>query len=82
MVSRRGAKAMGRGWCGLMSLYVMLGCLSAGWASPPVTLPVGLVAVEQQVPMPTFRLPSVDGDTIDSATLHGKVVVVRFWATW
>jgi hypothetical protein len=29
-----------------------------------------------------FRLPSIDGGTVDAASLHGKVVVVRFWATW
>jgi hypothetical protein len=24
----------------------------------------------------------VDGEAFDSSTLQGKVVVVRFWATW
>jgi peroxiredoxin len=32
--------------------------------------------------MPSFNLPGVDGTHVDSATLQGKVVVVRFWATW
>jgi cytochrome oxidase Cu insertion factor (SCO1/SenC/PrrC family) len=82
MEHRRGIRAMRRGWFGLVSLCVMFGCLSPSWANPPLTPPAGLAASEQQVAMPTFRLPSVTGDTVDSATLHGKVVVVRFWATW
>jgi peroxiredoxin len=38
--------------------------------------------VKPVTPMPTFNLPSVHGKTFDSSTLRGKVVVVRFWATW
>jgi cytochrome oxidase Cu insertion factor (SCO1/SenC/PrrC family) len=37
---------------------------------------------EQQRPAPTFSLPDHQGGAIDSAALRGKVVVVRFWATW
>jgi peroxiredoxin len=31
---------------------------------------------------PAFALPSRDGTTVDSAELHGKVVLVDFWASW
>ena len=37
---------------------------------------------EQQRPAPAFTLPDHRGGAIDSAALRGKVVVVRFWATW
>jgi hypothetical protein len=37
---------------------------------------------EQQRPAPVFTLPDHQGGAIDSADLRGKVVVVRFWATW
>jgi hypothetical protein len=37
---------------------------------------------EQQRPAPAFTLPDHQGGAIDSAALRGKVVVVRFWATW
>ena len=33
-------------------------------------------------PAPAFTLATLDGDTIHSADLKGKVVVVNFWATW
>jgi cytochrome c biogenesis protein CcmG/thiol:disulfide interchange protein DsbE len=31
---------------------------------------------------PSYALVTLDGDTIDSADLKGKVVVVNFWASW
>jgi cytochrome oxidase Cu insertion factor (SCO1/SenC/PrrC family) len=37
---------------------------------------------EQQRPAPAFTLPDHQGGAIDSTSLRGKVVVVRFWATW
>jgi peroxiredoxin len=32
--------------------------------------------------MPVFELPDANGETVRAADLQGKVVVVRFWATW
>jgi len=32
--------------------------------------------------VPAFAAPDLDGRTIDTASLRGKVVVVNFWATW
>jgi len=32
--------------------------------------------------MPAFELPDPNGETVRSADLQGKVIVVRFWATW
>jgi cytochrome c biogenesis protein CcmG/thiol:disulfide interchange protein DsbE len=31
---------------------------------------------------PTFTLTTFDGQTLDLAAQHGKVVVVNFWASW
>jgi cytochrome oxidase Cu insertion factor (SCO1/SenC/PrrC family) len=35
-----------------------------------------------QHPAPAFTLPDHHGTPLHSTDLHGKVVVVRFWATW
>ena len=45
-------------------------------------LPEGLAAPGQPTSMPAFELPSPNGEAVRSADLQGKVVVVRFWATW
>jgi hypothetical protein len=37
---------------------------------------------EQQRPAPQFSLPDYQGTPMDLSDLRGKVVVVRFWATW
>jgi cytochrome oxidase Cu insertion factor (SCO1/SenC/PrrC family) len=37
---------------------------------------------DQLHPAPTFSLPDHRGTSLSLADLHGKVVVVRFWATW
>jgi cytochrome c biogenesis protein CcmG/thiol:disulfide interchange protein DsbE len=31
---------------------------------------------------PTFTLQTFDGQTVNLASLHGKVVLVNFWASW
>ena len=33
-------------------------------------------------PAPAFRLPTLDGGTVDSGDWRGEVVVVNFWASW
>lgn len=59
---------------------VLLGDATARAADVPLAPPPELTAMAQ--PMPDFSLPAVDGTTIRAADLQGKVVVVRFWATW
>jgi thiol-disulfide isomerase/thioredoxin len=34
------------------------------------------------LPMPPFLVNDLDGDVISTASWHGKVVVLNFWATW
>lgn len=57
---------------GLSSLAGVASALEAFRALPP----------EQQRPAPAFTLPDYQGVSINLADLRGKVVVVRFWATW
>jgi len=33
-------------------------------------------------PLPAFTLKTLDGKTVSSADLKGKVIVINFWATW
>ena len=33
-------------------------------------------------PLPAFALTTVDGKAIDFSQLHGKGIVLNFWATW
>jgi cytochrome oxidase Cu insertion factor (SCO1/SenC/PrrC family) len=40
------------------------------------------LAPGNQQPAPAFTLPDHQGTPLHSADLQGKVVVVRFWATW
>jgi cytochrome oxidase Cu insertion factor (SCO1/SenC/PrrC family) len=64
----------------IASLLVYGLCNIAGVASaldPFRALPPG-----QQIPAPAFSLPDHQGTQVHSADLQGKVVVVRFWATW
>ena len=61
-----------------LSGYAAVDIASGGTPEPPL----GLGAVQPATPMPGFKLPLVNGDLFDSSTLQGKVVVVRFWATW
>jgi hypothetical protein len=44
--------------------------------------PFHALPLDQQRPAPAFILPDYEGNPLASAALHGKVVVVRFWATW
>ena len=58
--------------CGLSSIVDTPFALEAFRALPP----------EQQRPAPAFTLPDFQGTPVNLAELRGKVVVVRFWATW
>jgi hypothetical protein len=32
--------------------------------------------------MPSFALPGVDGRTVGDADLRGRVLLIRYWASW
>ena len=83
MVTGRHRKRQAR-W-GLLSILCF--CLVFAWvasarADDVPTPPPGLTAVSPPTPMPSFSLPALDGTTVDSTSLQGKVTVVQFWATW
>jgi hypothetical protein len=70
------------GLLGIVSLCLVFGGFSMVHAESAPLPPNGLEALKQPAAMPSFHLPTTSGGTLDSATLKGKVVVVRFWATW
>jgi hypothetical protein len=65
-----------------LALILTLGLIGSDARGDQAVPPQGLVAVDSSVSMPEFSLPSLGGAAVNSAALQGKVVVVRFWATW
>ncbi|MDQ7849843.1 MAG: TlpA disulfide reductase family protein, partial [Armatimonadota bacterium] len=56
----------------------VMALLAYGFTRNPRLLPSPLVGR----PMPSFRLPGLDGGVVDSAAWRGRVLVVNFWASW
>lgn len=52
--------------------------LAFGFTRDPRALPSALIGK----PAPSFSLVTLDGGTLDSASLRGRPVVVNFWASW
>jgi len=52
--------------------------LFQGLGRDPRELPSPLIGR----PAPSFELAAMDGQTVDSASLRGKTVLVNFWASW
>ena len=69
-------------WLGLIAVVVLaLHPMHADAVDGPA-LPQGMQAPSEPVTLPAFELPDSDGNAVAAAVLEGKVVVVRFWATW
>ena len=72
-----------RRWLSLIAgIVAMLGTMATHVSSEILHPPPGLIEASPTVPMPDFQLPDVNGSNVSPAQLQGKVVVVRFWATW
>lgn len=63
---------------GILLTLISLRLRAAEQPNPPE----GLTAPTPSTSIPMFELPDANGATIRSADLQGKVIVVRFWATW
>ena len=65
----------------------MLLCVS-GWfaaanaADGFVPAPAVMTPPPQPTKMPEFEFANLQGGTLKSSELKGKVIVIRFWATW
>lgn len=74
--------------CWLLIVY-LVGCLivcgSSSRASAAVSDPFAALRVTRVVaglPIAAFELQALDGGTVRSKELVGKVVLLNFWATW
>lgn len=76
---------------GIFALGVMTACQKetttpATVAEPASAPPAEIAAATEDLPQlgaaPAWELTRIDGSTLSSTELAGKVVVVDFWATW
>ncbi len=77
-----------RAYAALM-IGILLLAAGCGQADDPATTAAGNSDAEAMAsalptlgPAPSWTLPKLDGTTLASSELAGKVVVVDFWATW
>lgn len=69
-------------WLGLIAATVLaLHPVHVEAADGPA-VPQGMQAPSESVTLPAFELPAPNGSFVRAADLEGKVVVVRFWASW
>lgn len=57
---------------------LLLGTIAVGFSRDPGTVDSPLVGK----PAPAFDLATLDGGRVALAALHGRPVIVNFWATW
>jgi len=69
-------------WLALASVALFVGYTVRVATGETIEPPMGLAEVKSATPMTAFTLPSLNGSPFDPSALQGKVVVVRFWATW
>ena len=60
-----------------LALFGLVACHSA---SPPQTNQVAAGGIGSR--LPTFSVKDLQGRSVSSADLRGKVVLIDFWATW
>src|SRR4051812_26611199 len=48
----------------------------------PLTLTSGVFRVDDRDPAPSLSGTTLDGSSLDTGSLRGKVVVINFWASW
>ena len=69
-----------RAWLKL-ALSCALVCPAPLLAAAPAP-PPELKAPVKPTAMPAFVLPTTAGPKLDSKSLQGRVLVIRFWASW
>jgi cytochrome oxidase Cu insertion factor (SCO1/SenC/PrrC family) len=77
-----GQKVHRLAWLALASVALFVGATLGPATGGTHEPPLGLSPVKPATPMAAFTLPTLNGSAFNSSALEGKVVVVRFWATW
>lgn len=68
---------------GAAAVCLMVALVGIGSAAAPEILPVAVrEVVKLGEPAPNFQLPDLNDHLVTLSDLHGKVVLVNFWATW
>jgi thiol-disulfide isomerase/thioredoxin len=47
-----------------------------------LTIPCGVFALDKHVDTVNFKAKTLEGENFSTESVHGKVVLVQFWATW
>lgn len=68
-------------WLGLIAATVFVLHPTQVHADGPA-VPQGMQAPSESVTLPAFELAGPHGRFVRAADLEGKVVVMRFWASW
>lgn len=68
----------------VVMLATALAAVPVGIAAAGTDLygPAGVQPVHNQTPAPSFALPPLEGRSLASGSLRGKVILINFWATW
>jgi cytochrome oxidase Cu insertion factor (SCO1/SenC/PrrC family) len=73
--------------CLFLWLFVIalgaVACVGAAYgADGPFARDTVMVAPPQPIKVPQFDFTNLHGGTLKSSEMKGKVIVIRFWATW
>jgi hypothetical protein len=61
---------------------ITAGTLALGFVLAAPAVADTLVPVPQPTPMPSFKIPGINGSSGSDADLRNKVTIIRFWASW
>jgi hypothetical protein len=69
---------------GLLGMALCAGGWFAGAhaAEEPLPAPAVLAPPKQPTKLPEFEFANLHGGTLRSSEMKGKVIIIRFWATW
>lgn len=69
-------------WLGIVALAVTVCFAVAHAAEGLFTTPTIMAPPPQPTKLPLFEFANLHGGTLKSSEMKGKVIIIRFWATW